>query len=61
MNKTPPTGGFFISDNGAKNMKTPLTYGAHRKLSHRVSDVESALASLNSQIMVLQTKHASPV
>ncbi|EPX2937564.1 TPA: hypothetical protein MYK53_004874 [Klebsiella pneumoniae] len=33
----------------------------HQSLSHRVSDVESALASLSSQIMVLQTKHASPV
>ncbi|WJE88364.1 hypothetical protein [Klebsiella phage Kpn74] len=29
MNKTPPSGGFYFS-NGAKNMKTPLTYGAHR-------------------------------
>ena len=33
----------------------------HQSLSHRVSNVESALANLSAQIMVLQTKHASPV
>ncbi|MBZ1641298.1 hypothetical protein KFB04_24300 [Klebsiella pneumoniae] len=33
----------------------------NQSLSHRVSGVESALANLSSQIMVLQTKHASPV
>ncbi len=43
----------------AISQKTDVS--GNQSLSHRVSGVESALANLSSQIMVLQTKHASPV